>query len=160
MGSAVPTPPTRSVFDNLQLQSASEFEKFYEFFNLCYPGENYASNTETGLLMNVFDIKNAKALADSTLRYSIFYTNTSDTKAYTKNTIPFFNIYHYTVYAPSNESIKEMHELGLPTWEQVDSVATAGQLDKAASMLRSIINFAKYHFQDNSVYVDNSPINK
>ena len=156
--SAVPTPPTRSVFDNLQLQSASEFEKFYEFFNLCYPGENYASNTETGLLMNVFDIKNAKALADSTLRYSIFYTNTSDTKAYTKNTIPFFNIYHYTVYAPSNESIKEMHELGLPTWEQVAAQVEAGNKAKAAAMLNSIISFAKYHFQDNSIYVDNTPI--
>ena len=156
--SAVPTPPTKSVFENMQLKAASESEKFYEFFNVCYPGEDYASNTETGLLKKVFDIKNAKALSDSTLRYSIFYTNTSDTKAYTKNTIPFFNIYHYTVYAPSNESIKQMHELGLPTWEQVTAQADAGNKAKAASMLNSIINFAKYHFQDNSVYVDNTPI--
>ena len=156
--SAVPTPPTKSVFDNLQNQAASEYEKFYEFFNLCYPGEDYASNTETGLLKKIFDIKNAKALTDSTLRYSIFYTNTSDTKEYTKNTIPFFNIYHYTVYAPSNESMKMMYELGLPTWEQVTAVADAGNKAKAASMLTSIINFAKYHFQDNSIYVDNSPI--
>ena len=156
--SGVPTPPTRSVFENMQMKAASEYEKFYEFFNVCYPGADYASNTEDGLLRKVFDIKNGKALSDSTLRYSIFYTNTSDTKAYTKNTIPFFNIYHYTVYAPSNESIKEMHELGLPTWEQVDSVATAGNTAKAASMLSSIINFAKYHFQDNSIYVDNTPI--
>ena len=156
--SGVPTPPTRSVYENMQMKAASEYEKFYEFFNVCYPGADYASNSETGLVKKVFDCKNAKALSDSTLRYSIFYTNTSDTKAYTKNTIPFFNIYHYTVYAPSNESIKEMHELGLPTWEQVDSVANAGNKAKAASMLASIINFAKYHFQDNSIYVDNTPI--
>ena len=158
LGSAIPTPPTRSVFENLQRQGMDEYAKFYGFLNLCYPGEDYASNTETGLLKKVFDIKNAKALSDSTLRYSIFYTNTSDTKAYTKNTIPFFNIYHYTVYAPSNESIKEMHELGLPTWEQVTAQADAGNKAKAASMLSSIINFAKYHFQDNSIYVDNTPI--
>ena len=156
--SAVPTPPTRSVFENLQKQSSSEYEKFYEFYNLCYPGANYASNTDSGLVKKVFECKNAKALSDSTLRYSIFYTNTSDTKAYTKNTIPFFNIFHYTVYAPSNESIREMYELGLPTWEQVTAQANAGNLKKAASMLSSIINFAKYHFQDNSIYVDNSPI--
>ena len=74
------------------------------------------------------------------MRYSIFYTNTSDTKAYTKNTVPFFNIFHYTVYAPSNNAIKEVYEHGLPTWQQVDSVARAGSTKKAASMLRSIIN--------------------
>ena len=156
--SAVPTPPTKSVYENMQKQAAEEHELFYEFFNTCYPGENYASDTENGLLRKVFNIKNGKALSDSTLRYSIFYTNTSDAKAYTKNTIPFFNIYHYTVYAPSNESMKEMHELGLPTWEQVTAQADAGNKAKAASMLNSIINFAKYHFQDNSIYVDNSPI--
>ncbi len=156
--SGVPTPPTRSVYENMQMKAASEYEKFYEFFNVCYPGANYASKTDSGLVKKVFDCKNEKALSDSTLRYSIFYTNTSDTKAYTKNTIPFFNIYHYTVYAPSNESIQEMHELGLPTWEQVTAQADAGNKAKAASMLASIINFAKYHFQDNSIYVDNTPI--
>lgn len=159
--SAIPTPPTKSVYENLKSQANSEYEKFYEFFNLCYPGEDYASiNDTTGLLKKVFEIKNLTALTDSAMRYSIFYTNTSDAKAYTKNTIPFFNIFHYTVYAPSNDAIKEMYELGLPTWQQVDSVATAGSTKKAASMLRSIINFAKYHFQDNSVYVDNTILNK
>ena len=154
--SAIPTPPTRSVYDNLRLQAESELGNFYEFYNLCYPGADYASNNDTtGLLKKVFEIKNNTALNDSAMRYSIFYTNTSNTKAYTKNTIPFFNIFHYTVYAPSNEAIRKMYELGLPTWQQVDSVATAGSTKKAASMLRSIINFAKYHFQDNSVYVDN-----
>ena len=156
--SGVPTPPTRSVYENMQMKAASEYEKFYEFFNVCYPGANYASKTDSGLVKKVFDCKNEKALSDSILRYSIFYTNTDDTKAYTKNTIPFFNIYHYTVYAPSNESIQEMHELGLPTWEQVTAQADAGNKAKAASMLASIINFAKYHFQDNSIYVDNTPI--
>jgi hypothetical protein len=40
----------------------------------------------------------------------------------------------------------------------VKAVSDAGKKAKAASMLNSIINFAKYHFQDNSIYVDNSPI--
>ena len=154
---AIPTPPTRSVFENMQLQS-EEFERFNKFFHLCYPGEDYASKTDAGLLKKVFEIKNNNALLDSALRYSIFYTNTEDTKAYTKNTIPFFNIFHYTVYAPSNEAIEYVYGLGLPTWEQVQAVADAGNNKKAASMLRSILSFAKYHFQDNSVYVDNAPI--
>ncbi len=154
---SIPTPPTRSVFENMQSQ-AGDFGKFNKFFNLCYPGEDYATSGENGILKKVFDIKNNKALLDSAERYSIFYTNTEDKTAYTKNTIPFFNIFHYTVYAPTNEAIDRVYELGLPTWEQVLEVADAGDNAKAASMLRSIINFAKYHFQDNSVYVDNAPI--
>ena len=158
--SAIPTPPTRSVYENLKLQANSEFEDFYEFYNLCYPGEDYASSGDAGLLKKVFNITKSQALLDSAERYSIFFTNTQETSAYTKNTVPFFNIYHYTVYVPTNDAIKEMYELGLPTWAQVDSIATNGNTAKAASMLRSILNFAKYHFQDNSVYVDNSYINK
>ena len=60
---------------------------------------------------------------------------------------------------PTNDAIKEAHNLGLPTWEQVWAMANAGENAKAASMLKSIINFAKYHFQDNSVYVDVEPVN-
>ena len=156
--SAIPTPPTKSVFTNLQQQAASDHDLFYEFFNLCYPGDDYASSDAEGLLRIVFNITKNQVLQDTAERYSIFYTNTEDVGAYTKNTIPFFNIYHYTVYAPSNSSILEMYDRGLPTWAQVREVAEAGNKAKAASMLRSIINFAKYHFQDNSVYVDNAEI--
>ncbi len=160
---SVPTPPTRSVFDNMKMNP-----QFSGFFNLCYPGEDYASNdSAVSTLRKVFEIKTTavshKALYDSAKQYSIFYTQTlnpSNVKSkngiidYTKNTVPFFNIYHYTVYAPSNDAINEVIDLGLPTWEQVDTVVNEGRNLKAASMLRSIIAFAKYHFQDNAVYVD------
>lgn len=160
--SAVPAPPTKSIYDHLKARAEEEHDAFYEFYNLCYESEDYASTTvtdSTGLLKKVFDIKNAKALLDSASRYSIFFSNTTDAKAYTKNTVPFFNIYHYTVYVPTNDAIKEAHNLGLPTWQQVWAMANAGENAKAASMLKSIINFAKYHFQDNSVYVDVEPVN-
>ena len=159
--SAIPTPPTRSVYENMKMKANSEFEDFYEFYSLCYPGENYASTSDDGLLKRIFNIgKNGEALLDSAERYSIFFTNAQEKAAYTKNTVPFFNIYHYTVYVPTNDAIKAMYDRGLPTWVQVDSVATHGSKAKAASMLRSILNFAKYHFQDNSVYVDNTILSK
>ena len=145
--SAIPTPPTRSVYDNLKRQARTEYGNFYEFFNLCYPCNNYAD--KDGLLMKVFGVRNDTVKS----RYSIFNT-TLKKDEYTKNTVPFFNLYHYTVYAPSNQSIREMRDRGLPTWAQVDSVASAGKKAKAAAMLKSILNFAKYHFQDNSVYVE------
>ena len=165
---SIPTPPTRSVYDNMKMHP-----QFSGFFNLCYPGEDYASNdSAVSTLRKVFKIKTAnsqKELYDSAKQYSIFYTQTLNPSKpkekgritdYTKNTVPFFNIYHYTVYAPSNDAINEVIDLGLPTWEQVDTVVNTGRNLKAASMLRSIIEFAKYHFQDNSVYVDNEIASK
>lgn len=147
--SAVPTPPTKSVYDNLKQQAKAEYENFYEFFNLCYPGKDYAE--KDGLLMRVFGVRNDTVKS----RYSIFNT-TLKKDEYTKNTVPFFNLYHYTVYAPSNESIRKMRERGLPTWADVDTVAKVGSKAKATEMLKSILNFAKYHFQDNSLYVENT----
>ncbi len=163
--SAIPTPPTRSVYDNLLRKAGDENDAFYRFYKLCYPGETYMETG--GLLSVVFDIadndKNGlKKLHDYAMSYSIFYsderTSAQGGTTHTKNTVPFFNIYHYTVYAPSNAAIIEAHNQGLPTWEQVKAVAEAGNKEKAKAMIRSIINFAKYHFQDNSVYVDNLPI--
>ena len=161
---SIPTPPRRSVFDNMKSNP-----QFSEFFKLCNPGDDYASSdSSVSTLRRAFSIKisesNHKALYDTARLYSIFYTqvvNPSNIASeagisdYSKNVVPFFNIFHYTVYAPCNDSIKAMYERGLPTWEQVDTVLASGRSKKGASMLRSIIEFAKYHFQDNSVYVDN-----
>ena len=163
--SAIPTPPTRSVYDNLLRRANNDKDLFYQFYKLCYPGEDYMESG--GLLSKILNItgndkKSLQQLADSAMRYSIFYTDEREEKLggtmYFKNTVPFFNIFHYTVYVPSNASIIEAHDLGLPTWEQVAAVAEAGENQKALAMIRSIINFAKHHFQDNSVYVDNLPI--
>ena len=152
--SAIPTPPTRSVFDNLELQAKSEFDRFYEFFKLCYPNATYTD--EGGLLDKLFGEADddGDALKKAALRYSIF-NSIFTKKEFTKRAVPFFNIYHYTVYVPTNESIQKMYELGLPKWDMVIAAANdSKKKNKAASMLASIINFAKYHFQDNSIYVD------
>ena len=154
--SAIPTPPTKSVYDNMSAYAKEEHDRFYEFFKLCYEGEDFVKNG--GLLSSVFNIKNSDDLLDSAMVYSIFFTDTESSGAITRNTVPFFNIYHYTVYVPSNESVKEMRKLGLPTWEQVHLADSLGAKAKAASMLRQINLFAKYHFQDNSVYIDNTTL--
>lgn len=45
---------------------------------------------------------------------------------------------------------------GLPTWEIIANESNVNP-DKAASQMRLLNNFLRYHFQDNSVYVDNVP---
>ena len=152
--SGIPTPPTKTVYDNMSAHATHDKDLFYEFFKVCYPNEHYASNDSIDILKRMFGIKGKGALLDSAKKYSIFVNDFQNTGSYTKRTVPFFNIYHYTVFVPTNESIRKMHDMGLPTWEQVSEAVDADNKGKAVSMMRSIISFAKHHFQDNAVYVD------
>ena len=152
--SGIPTPPTKSVYDNMSARAAHDKDLFYEFFKVCYPGESYASNDSADILKKMFSIKGRDAVLDSAKKYSIFVNDFQNKGTYTKRTVPFFNIYHYTVYVPTNDSVRAMHDKGLPTWAQVTEAVQAGNNGKAVSMMRSIMAFAKHHFQDNSIYVD------
>lgn len=96
--------------------------------------------------------------------------------------VRFFNNYRYTVYAPTNQAIQ--HEITvnkLPTWESIDAYLTANlkpevkladdksnqaEVDatkkhndevkiKAQAQITLLVNFLKYHFQDQSIFVDN-----
>ena len=65
-----------------------------------------------------------------------------------------FNTYHYTVYIPTNESIQRLLDSGkLPTWEQVEQYREAENLEKAIADSIEIVNFLKYHIQDNSLII-------
>ena len=65
-----------------------------------------------------------------------------------------FNTYHYTVYVPTNESILELINTGkLATWEQYEANKEAGNTAQAESDSLGIVNFLKYHIQDNSLVI-------
>lgn len=85
------------------------------------------------------------------------------------------NNYHYTLYAPTNDAMKIAHEQGLPTHEDLNNaqdwdewfknleqnerdalVATTGccQGDSAARIQEVMLDFVKYHIQDNSLFLD------
>ena len=145
----VPTPPTRSVYTNLKRFGENETDLYYEFFQLCNPA-NFSSMLEAMFP----DADSTSILEDSLKLYSIFYNDAENGTIV--NGIPFFSTYHYTVYVPSNESIRELFDRGLPVWEQVEELA-ATHPAKAASVMRMLNKFIRYHFQDNSVYVDNNP---
>lgn len=84
--------------------------------------------------------------------------NESDNKACGGTNVSLFNTYHYTIYVPSNEAIQNMQNEGeLPTWEQVEAAHEAGNTDKAASDSLKIVNFLKYHIQDNALYIGAQP---
>ena len=147
--SGVPTPPTKSVLTNMQANGEEEDAMYHEFYQLCTPADLQ------GVLKTMFPkVSEAKIKSDSLKVYSIFFSSTDGKEV---GLVPFFNTYHYTVYIPSNESVRALiDEKGLPTWEQITDLA-ADQPLKAAAAMRLLNNFLRYHFQDNSVYVDAVP---
>lgn len=80
--------------------------------------------------------------------------NESDNKACGGTNVSLFNTYHYTIYVPGNESIAQLQNDGkLSSWEQVEADHEAGDEAKALSDSLNIVNFLKYHIQDNAFYI-------
>ena len=80
--------------------------------------------------------------------------NESDNKACGGTNVSVFNTYHYTIYVPANESIEQLQRDGkLASWEQVENDHLSGNEEKAASDSLGILNFLKYHIQDNALYI-------
>ena len=72
--------------------------------------------------------------------------------------------YNYTVYVPTNESIRDLIDRGLlPTWDDYDAMEKEGFADEAAvdsaqQIIKNIIvNFIRYHVQDHSVAIGMAP---
>ena len=78
-----------------------------------------------------------------------------------------FDAYNYTVYVPVDSEIERLHQEGyLPDWTDYEEL-TAEQFDGDANLLKKartlvanrILNFVKYHIQDNSVFIGGQPTN-
>lgn len=75
-------------------------------------------------------------------------------------TVEAFNTYHYTIYIPSNEAVREALAAGLPTMDDAEEYIKTQEEnyffdeEDYRDSIRSIIaDFVNYHIQDNSVYV-------
>jgi hypothetical protein len=68
--------------------------------------------------------------------------------------ISIFNTYHYTVYVPTNESIEALQKAGkLSSWDKVAEYEDAGNLTAVTRDSTQIMNFLKYHIQDNALFI-------
>ncbi len=72
--------------------------------------------------------------------------------------------YNYTIYVPTNESIRELIDRGLlPTWDDYEAMENEGfyneaAVDSAQKIIKDVIvNFIRYHVQDHSVAVGMAP---
>ena len=104
-------------------------------------------------------------------KYQIFSNNTDRptqydymTKTYTK-LVRFFNNYRYTIFVPTKAALDDAFAHGLKTIDEIkeyveENTNEEGVLDPdakkiARTMVLMYANFLKYHFVDQSVFVDN-----
>lgn len=163
---------TRSVYNVL----SRDEEHFSEFFELCN-----TSFSEDLLKLAGFKKQIVVNAAEGTMRdmtaeewsaeqnkYRIFTNASGYNPAQNEMLVRFFNNYRYTIYAPTNAAIEEARTKGLPTYEEIENFIESNTITegdevklspenqlKAQAMITMLINFVKYHFQDQSFFVDN-----
>jgi len=70
------------------------------------------------------------------------------------------NNYHYTMYIPTNEAMDEAFAKGLPTMKMLDDAIAIDEdenndvTDSAAHLRKVMLDFVKYHIQENAVVID------
>lgn len=159
---------TKSVYAVMS-EKADEFSKF---FDLCK-----ANFSEDQLKLAGFQTE--EMAADKNLwsseqkKYRIF-TDEGVNPANNEMLVRFFNNYRYTVYVPTNEAVDQALAKGLMSYDQIiewmdahkEGVTedNAGYLSpenqaKAQAMITMLMNFLKYHFQDQSIFVDHVTTN-
>lgn len=82
--------------------------------------------------------------------------------AATKSNTYLLNSYHYTIYAPTNDAMQQAYDDGLPTMEALEAAEqydtemaeTEESTDSAEHIKAIMLDFIKYHIQDNAIFVD------
>lgn len=154
-------PTLQTVADVIQDDSySSDFSKFWELAKTEF--DDYGEDVL--IAAGLIDPKDPD-FQNKLKFYSIFQTDNYYGGAGSLTNVQMFNNYRYTVYIPTNAALEAAVNAGLPTWktiaEYIDAHKAAdGSLSSADSlavkgMAVYIANFLKYHFQDNSVFVDN-----
>ena len=176
-----PVQPTmRSVYNHFKVPADNNpYSEFYELANPEYVSaellqacgyfdlEEIDAKTGKPKLMSSQDQQAEK------LKFHIFARqndNVQGTSTYCpankEQLVRFFNNYNYTIYVPTNEQVQAARDMGLMTWDEIyewvaektndyeDDLSEADRV-KARTMITVLVNFVKYHFQDQSVFVDN-----
>ena len=156
-------PTTKSVYAVMSEQG----DKFSKFFELCKA--NFSADQLILAGFQTEEMKTDKTLwASEQKKYRIF-TDEGVNPSNNEMLVRFFNNYRYTVYVPTNEAVDAAKAKGLMSYDEIvewmeahregATEETEGTLspenqEKAQAMITMLINFLKYHFQDQSLFVD------
>lgn len=71
--------------------------------------------------------------------------------------VKFFNTYNYTVYVPTNSAIENAIRDGvIKSWDVINAITDA---EIQLAEIQKLERFLRYHFQDNSVFINGKPKN-
>ena len=177
-------PTMRSVYNHFKANAElSPFYEFYELANPDYVSDDLLRacgyykqevlDAKTGLPTGEFkDMSSADQQAEK-LKFHVFARQNDNVQGTTtycpannEQLVRFFNNYNYTIYVPTNEQVTAARAKGLMTWNEIEEWVkgrtndyedelSEADLAKARTMITVLVNFVKYHFQDQSVFVDN-----
>jgi hypothetical protein len=176
-----PVQPTmRSVYNHFKVPADNNpYSEFYELANPEYVSAELLQ--ACGYFdLDEIDAKTGKPKLMSTadqqaekLKFHIFARQNDNVQGTTtycpankEQLVRFFNNYNYTIYVPTNDQVAAARAKGLMTWDEIyewvkirtndyDEDLTEEDRAKARTMITVLVNFVKYHFQDQSVFVDN-----
>lgn len=124
-----------------------------------YNKENGNAYLIDGLLQNtttsIYDILSGNEafseFYDMCNLLGLFVNNPTTSTVAPGRKVRFLNQYHYTVYVPTNEAIRDAQSKGwIPTVNQIESEGDQSVRDSLENVME---RFVRYHFQDNSVFV-------
>ena len=131
------------------------FSEFASILEVCAVSKNNSKDKwQAGdqVYGNLFNLKNKGALG------------AEDVTSNTGKATYLLNNYNYTVYAPTNDAMHKAYEAGLPdldSLERAELYDDQNDLDPStdpgshtAAVLEVMLDFVKYHIQDNSIFVD------
>ncbi len=176
-----PVQPTmRSVYNHFKVPADNNpYSEFYELANPEYVSSELLQ--ACGYFdLDEIDAKTGKPKLMSTadqqaekLKFHIFARQNDNVQGTTtycpankEQLVRFFNNYNYTIYVPTNDQVAAARAKGLMTWDEIyewvkirtndyEEDLTEEDRAKARTMITVLVNFVKYHFQDQSVFVDN-----
>ncbi len=160
-------PTTNTVYAVLNKDQAH----YGAFFTLCKDAE-FTDNelTLAGFRTEEMDedekTEEAKLWAAEKNKFKIFKGEENGTyPPYDEMLVRFFNNYRYTIYVPTDAAVDAARQNGLMTRDEIalwieehkneEGVLSLDDQQKAQAMILTLMNFLKYHFQDETIYVDN-----
>ena len=156
-------PASKSIYNNLTNNGSFDSPYYNKFYQYCC-----LTNEQIIKACGLVDVQKLTTSQQKTeiKKFQIFVNN-NDAPDYN---VQFFNNYHYTLFVPTDDAMDEAVSKGLPTWEDIEADFEQCQKDELGNLtlaedsirlqakITYLTNFVRYHFTDNSVFVDKSRI--
>ena len=149
-------------------------DNFSEFYQLCQA--NFSADQLIAAGFQTEEMKTDNDLWKAEVKKYRIFNDEGIYPPFNEKVVRFFNNYRYTVYIPTNEKVQEARQRGLMTYDEIieymenhmiqdeegqsTGVLPEAEQVKVKAMITLLMNFLKYHFQDESLFVDNVASNE